>query len=404
MDRVLVPDEVRRRIGTALVVSVALIPVAGIGALAASSRGLTGEVSHIWSTLTSTTGTVSNSPSRLVDVANSRARYWSEAFKVGDHALLKGVGASGYGIARTRYTTDSYPVSYAHGYVVETFADLGLIGLAVNLALLVAWCIAAGRTVGARELLARLRSHLAPSANDEPRAAGAPPATQAPRATDATAAAKDPSTAERSGLLTLLVIVIVFGLHSAIDWTWFIPGTAVPALVCAGWLAGRGPIAQRIGRLPRRRRLTENPAAGAAVVAILAVALVGAWAVWQPLRSSDAEAAAINARNTAAAIADERAAIARDPVAIDPLIRLASYYTALGDKRAAHAELLKAVTLQPANYYTWFELGDFDLKVHHLRAAVGALEKAHELNLASLMVQTELTDARSRLQAALRRR
>ena len=48
--------------------------------------------------------------------------------------------------------------------------------------------------------------------------------------------------AERCGGFTILAVAIAFGVHSAIDWTWFIPGAAVPALLCAGWLAGRGAL------------------------------------------------------------------------------------------------------------------------------------------------------------------
>ena len=152
MERVQVNARLRRRIGMALIVLVALVPVAGVGALVASSRGLTGEVSHVWHTLTNTNGSVNNSASRLENLGSTRAHYWSEAITVGEHALLKGVGAVGFRTARTRYASDSLPVD-AHGYLPETFADFGLIGLALNLALLSAWCVAAGRTVGVRQRL-----------------------------------------------------------------------------------------------------------------------------------------------------------------------------------------------------------------------------------------------------------
>ena len=49
MDRTVLPAPLRRRIGTALVIMVALVPVAAVAGAAASSRGLTGEVSHVWS-------------------------------------------------------------------------------------------------------------------------------------------------------------------------------------------------------------------------------------------------------------------------------------------------------------------------------------------------------------------
>ena len=362
MDRVTVPGELRRRIGTALVVLIGLVPLAGVGALAASSRGLTGEVSHLWSTVTNTNAVVYNNSSRLTNLGSTRARYWSEAITVGDHNVLKGVGAAGFGIARTRYSTDSERVDNAHGYVVETFADLGVIGLALNVALLFAWCIAAGRTVGAR---ARFR---------------APP----------------DHAAEQAGLITVLVVVIIFGVHSAFDWTWFVPGAAVPALVCAGWLAGRGPLTEPIGRLPKRRRLSSHPAAGAAIVAIVALAIAGAWAIWQPLRAADADAAAITALehgDTRTATADARAAVARNPLAVEPLWELGEIYLGAGDRIAAHSQFVQAVSLQPQNPQTWFHLGDYYLQVNNRGGAVFALERAKRLDRTDPAIQTELAQA-----------
>ena len=43
-------------------------------------------------------------------------------------------------------------------------------------------------------------------------------------------------------MLTLFCLVVVFGIHSFADWTWYVPGDACVALLCAGWLAGRGPL------------------------------------------------------------------------------------------------------------------------------------------------------------------
>ncbi len=70
-------------------------------------------------------------------------------------------------------------------------------------------------------------------------------------------------------------MVVAFGVSSAIDWTWFVPGVAVPALVAAGWLAGRGPLWERAAPLERRRRISTQPLLGAAVVTVAALALLG---------------------------------------------------------------------------------------------------------------------------------
>ncbi|MBV9914954.1 MAG: O-antigen ligase family protein [Solirubrobacterales bacterium] len=353
--------ETRRRIGAALLAGLALAAIAGVGALTLSSRGLTGQVSHVWNSLTSTHDYVGDNPSRLGSLESSRARDWSEGWKVFAHAPARGVGALGYATARTRYTHDQLPVDHAHSYVIQTLADFGLLGLAVNLALLIAWAIAAART---------LRVRAGPSS---------------PAFVD-----------EHIGMVTLLCVVAAFGAHSAIDWTWFIPGTAVPSLLCAGWLAGRGPLEQRVGRRTTRLRLTRRPAVTAASAALTAAAILAAWAIWQPLRSSNAQAAAISALDggdTASAFAQARTAAARDPLSVQPHWLLSALYSRIGDQTAARVQLLKAVSMQPDNYDTWQQLGLFDLQQRQSQRALVALKRARELNLGSLSTQTLINQA-----------
>jgi hypothetical protein len=362
MDRVQLAPTTRRRVAIALLVLVALIPVAGIGALAASSRGLTGEVSHEWSQLTNTNSGAANAPSRLIQLGNARGRYWSEGLKVGEHALLKGTGALGYATAVTRYTDDARVVPHAHSFVIQTFADFGLIGVVLMFALLIAWSIASART-------------LVPDSEDA-----------------------DPHTAERAGLLTLLAVVVTFGVHSAIDWTWFVPGTALPALACAGWLAGRGPLGEPAGRLARRRRLLDSPGVAAASLGVVAVTLLAAWAIYQPLRSSNAEDAAIQALgrgNVTAAQSDARTAANVEPVAVSPLWELATIDQAAGHRAAAQAELQRAVNRQPENAQTWLQLGQFYLQTGQKARALAPLQRAHTLDLGSPEILQALTKAQS---------
>ena len=213
------PDA-RRQAGVLVLVVLALVPVAVVGALALSSRGLGGSLSNGWTNLTDphANGNITNSPDRLTAVGSVRARYWNEALKIAKAHKALGVGAGGYATVRPRYRTDTLDVRHAHGYVVQTLADLGAVGMGVSLALLAAWLAAATRTVGL----------WGPG-----RAA--------------------PWTPERVGMATLLSICVVFGVHSFVDWTWFVPGNAVLALLCAGWLAGRGPTDEPIVRLKAPR-------------------------------------------------------------------------------------------------------------------------------------------------------
>lgn len=369
LDRVAVSASLRRRAAYVLIGLVALIPVGGLVALARSHRGLSGEISHLWQTLTNTNGGASNQPGRLAQLSNSRPHYWSLAIKVGSHHPVAGAGALGFATAQLRYATgpawkvDLDTATHAHSYVMETFADFGAIGLAISLALFITWAVATARTF------------------EWPGPRRSPPVTRPPPSSDVSI--------ERTGLLALLTIVVTFGVHSLIDWTWFIPGTAVAALACAGWLAGRGPLSRRVGQLSDRRALSRSPAAVGAVVLVVLVALVGLWVIFQPLRSSDDYSSAVTAAihgDAATALTDARSAVALDPVSIDPLFLLSRLDSDLGNNGAARGQLRRAVSRQPGNPQTWEQLGCFDLAQHRGALAQNELHRALELE----PVQTEI--------------
>lgn len=349
-DRTELGEPVRRQVGIALLVALALVPAGGLAAAATSSRGLGGQVSHAWSSLTNTNGSASDAPGRLVQLGNTRALYWSEGITLGEHHPLVGVGAGGYATARTRYTTNRGIVAHAHSFPIETFADLGAIGLLVSLALFGVW---------GREAVRPLRQ-----------GATAP--------------------AERIGLLTLASIVVVFGVHSSIDWTWEIPGTAVPALLCAGWLAGR------TDRPAARRALssTRAPALGL----LLVVTLLAAWVIWQPLRASDAVSSAENALvagHGGQALTLARTAVARDPLSPQPLWIESDVLAALGEPAAARSALQRAVALQPQNPATWRVLGEFELAHRRPQAALTSLTRARQLDPTSAETDAALQQVHS---------
>ena len=193
--------------------------------------------------------------------------------------------------------------------------------------------------------------------------------------------------AERAGMATLLAVVLAFGVHSAIDWTWFVPGVTIPALFCAGWLAGRGPLAAPVGRRAQRRSLTTRPAAGAALAGLAAVTLLLGWAVWEPLRSANAASAAITAAgkgNMGQALSAARDAVSRDPLALAPRFELSAIYYAIGDKSQARAALVDATRVQPDNSDSWLQLGSYDLQQGDPRPALVSLRKAVALNVNSV--------------------
>lgn len=352
------PARARRRAGGALLALLALLAIAGVGGLASTHRGLAGTVSHSLSSLTNPNASVpANTPDRFTAVGSARARYWKQAIEVFEEHPALGVGGGGYATARKHFETGTQEVTHAHGYLVQTLADLGLVGIALTLALLAAWMLAAGRAThpfNRRWSRSRWRS------------------------------VNLPYTPERIGMLSMLCIVLTFGAHSFVDWTWYVPGTACIALICAGWLAGRGPIERETAadRGPSRHlpasRLTPLRVAAASVAML--IALLAAWSEWQPQRSNEASQEALGsiASDQHAALVAAHTAVSRDPLSLNALSTLAGVQEALGQRAKARGTRLKAVRQQPANPLAWEQLGQHDLSSDP-RSALSELRAAYYL-------------------------
>jgi O-Antigen ligase len=408
----------RRRAGVALIALLVLVLLAAIGGLAASRRGLTGTISHDVSSLTDPNAPVPpNTPGRLTAIASVRARYWKEALEVWKAHPALGAGAGGYETARLRYRKETLDVKQAHGYVVQTLADLGIVGLGLSLALLAAWMAAAGRaTHPFNRRWSLRRSPFSLSWASRPQA----------------------YTPERIGMLTMLCVVVIFGLHSLADWTWYVPGNALVALLCAGWLAGRGALPEGDAHVPSGaagqtslpagevtsralpplpRSWTELGSVRIAVAgAAVAGALIAAWTQWQPQRSADASEQALTllpGRPVAAASAAQ-AAVQRDPLSAQALLTLSAVQHARGQNALARETLEQAVRLQPGDPQTWLALGQYDL-ASNPAAAANELRAAVYLDPESIATQNAYVEAlraeqareaqnRARLAAASRTR
>ncbi len=335
-------ERVRARASRVLVGALVVVPAIAILALANAPGGLDGQVSKAWKQATDPTAhTPGNTPSRLTATSSVRSRYWREALDVHAASPWLGGGAGAYGTLRLRYRTDTLSVKHAHGYVVQTLADLGWAGLAVSLLATFTWLWAAARAIG----VSRRDRGL-------------------------------PWDAERIAMVAAIGVVVVFGVHSALDWTWFVPGNVVPPLLCAGWVVARGPLRERLAvetpAEPEREHLAGPVLAG---VLVCAIGLVAAWSALQPIRSAHAEDAAYARLDQGAlpqAISIAKIGHERDPLALDPLFDLALFEQLDGNNAAAGDALEKAVKLEPANPEPWRRLGEFRLNVTH--DAKGALE------------------------------
>ncbi|MBI2691325.1 MAG: O-antigen ligase family protein [Solirubrobacterales bacterium] len=321
----------RWKIGRILLILLAISPfatVVGVGVgteqgFSTISDGATGFFS---------TGTTapSNSPDRLTETSSLRGRYWSDAYKVFESHTKRGTGGDTYAVARLPYRTDQTNAAHAHGMVPQVASDLGAIGLLVLFGLTAVWLLAAFKIAGAclRAPWLWLREA------DETRLAS----------------------------VGLMLVALLFGLHSAIDWVWFIPGVAFFGLLGGGWTLGspaaHSSVAEPATEPSRGRRLQ--------IVRAAAIALVGisiAYGIYQPVRAERKIAAgyAVVENDPAKALKLGNDAIRLDPTSADAFILVSVAQSNGGRQQAAEATLAELSAQQPGNPETWLRLSQFRL-------------------------------------------
>lgn len=348
MARVVPTMRVRRRIGLVVVAALLALPLALFTSVASSDRGVSGTISDRVDELTSeSAGAPAEGAGRLTDSASSRPRYWREAGDVFSERPGKGTGAGTFYVSRLRYRKDQLVAQHAHGYIPQTMSDLGVVGVVLSVLTLLAWIACAARAVA---LVPRIRRRR------EPR----PPIEW---------------TGERTALLGLVVVAVVFGVQSAIDWTWFVPGVTAVALAAAGFVAGRGAFAAsasgataQLAPEPEGEGRFRRPPWGrvVAAVGVLATAALLCSAIWQPERASRAAAKALteieegNLKSAAEAAETARDA---DPLARRPRFAAASVAAAAGRQEVARGILERTVREFPGDPQTWLHLAEFEL--HH---------------------------------------
>ena len=356
------PPRLRRRAGIAALAAVGLVLLAALASVALSDRGLGGTIDDRVDELTSETETAPTvqGAGRFGATASTRSKYWKEARLVFEDRPSVGTGAGTFRVARLRHRTDPTVTGHAHGFVPQTLADLGITGLVVTTLLLLAWLVAAARATALyprRLFLSRDRDRMPP---------------------------RREWTTERIALVALGLIAVVFGLQSAIDWTWFVPGPAAMALVAAGFVAGRGPgaaAAEPIALDPREAPARPSPARLLAAAGVLLAALLAAWAIWQPEAGDRATGAALtllDQNRLDAALSEIEDARDANPLSAEPLLVRAVVETRADREADARDTLEEAVLNFPGDPDTWyrlaaFRLGTLDRPAQALEAIQGAL-------------------------------
>lgn len=365
MDRTEIQPAMRRRIGSAIVAALVLGAFAAVLAVALSSRGLTGEISYRWHELTNPAATVSaSSASRVFQFGSSRPLYWHEALFVGKLAYWKGVGELGFSVARLLDPASAEAVFQAHSYVFETYADLGTLGLVLTAGLLASWLAASWRAISLGRRWETLQGE-----------AGA----------------------ERIALITLVALVIGFGVQSTLDWTWYFTGLAVPVLLAAGWVAGRG--AGAVLTRPPRSPL-DRPGALITCAGLAVAVVIGGWLVWRPLHSAQLV-------NSVSDLGQARAAQQADPFSLEPYQAIATIDLDLHRPAAAVSALEQATREQPHNPASWEQLGQLEQQLRDWPAMLADGERARALVAAPNYFQFTATSleqiAQAQIQAQAKR-
>lgn len=383
--------QTRRRTGVALIVGVCVLALTGVTAVAASERGLGGTVSDRVQELTSENEGAPGGAQRLGSVGSARGSYWRQAGRIFEDRPLEGSGASSFEIAILPFRKDAIRSGHAHGFIPQTMADLGLLGTVLAVALLIAWLVAARRST---RLLRRRR--------------------------DASAT----WSSQRMALIGLALCAVVFGVHSAVDWTWFFFGPSVAALVAAGFVAGHpswrvssgapqataiippgGARAQRSrGRLRRLgTTASARPERLVAAAAVLAVTVLCSWVAWLPAQTAamSDEAQTLADRGDLKGAADAAlAARESGPYSVEPLFARAAVLEANRQPDAAYRTYQRAAFEHPRDPVTWIELARYELELGLPERAVTSLDRALAFDPNSTRVPPLRAQAREAAAAA----
>ena len=283
-----------------------------------------------WDELTNPVSTTGTGPSRYGDLnLNSRWTWWEEAWTLFTDRPLGGVGAGTFAVARRPIRTNTTYAVAPHNVALQFLAETGIVGF-----LLFAGAVAAAATGVVRTL--RLL--------DERQAAAA--------------------TALTLGALAYL-------LHALIDYDWDFLALTAPLMVVLGVLLAAGRSAR-----PRPRSALWAATALLAVPALI-FSLAAPW-----LSDRDVADAygAVERDDPRAALDDADLARSLNPLSIDPLLAAAAAYEAIGDERSALDRYVDAVDLQPRNWRSWYELGQFELAIGFRDLGISHLKRSRELD------------------------
>jgi tetratricopeptide (TPR) repeat protein len=274
---------------------------------------------------------VTQNPNRLLSSgSNFRWQWWKEAWHGFEGQPLGGIGAGGFGLLHRKLRTNSVDVREVHNLPLQFAAETGIVGFLLAAGAAGAALFAAWRTLG------RLDG------------------------------------ADRAAATALAVALPAFLVQSLLDYDWEFVALCAPLFFMTGALLG-------MGRAPLS--LKRRPVWLVAAVLVAWAALYSVAAPRVAASRVDDAYAEIDRGSVEDAISAAKTAHSLDPLSIDPLLAWAAAEEANGRLGEARDLYVRAVDLQPLNWYTWYQLGRFDQEVLARNvAARNELERAIELD------------------------
>ena len=254
--------------------------------------------------------------------SNSRWQWWTEAWRAFEKQPLRGTGAGTFEVSHRLFRSNPVVVTEPHNVPLQFLSETGIVG----------FLLAVGSVAAAAVAVVR-------------RVRGSPAG------------------------LAVAVGALAYVLHSVVDFDWDFVAVTGPFLLSVGVLLGG-----RVVRRPWQWTLAPVPAVLALAVAYSLLA------PWFATRAADAALGDLEAGRPAQAVGHARDARSLNPFALEPLFLEAGAAEQLGDLSAARSLYVKAIELQPLNWWPWYELGSFELDLLNYPAAVPPLRRAVELD------------------------
>jgi hypothetical protein len=266
---------------------------------------------------------------------HGRWQFWVAAGDAFRDQPVRGLGAGGFEAHWNQHGTLPLAIEHVHSIFLEYLAELGPLGLLLIVG-----------AFGAALVCAVTRRTASPAG--EAGAAGA--------------------------------VVAAATLAFGIDWSWSIPGVALPVLIVLAVATGPGT------RAPRAADQSDEARRGRSGIGLATGAILLAWgAIWAgglslltEIKISQSQAA-VSRGDLDDAVADAEDAVTLQPWAAQPRLQVALIHELQGALPAARERLLQAADRAPEDWGVWFVLSRVERGLGDGEAALEARERAFML-------------------------